>query len=327
MKTRKECGEARSKALTADKRKEIATKAAQERWKIKIPKATHQGILFILGKKLPCVVLEDGTRIIQQKSVFKAFDRPQRGLRSNDARELSLPSFLDAKNLRSFLTEEIQSKITLVSYINSEGVQSSGYRAEIIPVVCDIYLSAKKENCLTGSQAKIAEISELLLKSLAQVGIIGLIDEATGYQQIRPRDALEAYLNKVLSKELATWCKRFPDEYYSNIYRIRKWPEYSLSKNKYSCVGTYTNDIVYSRLGSEILQELKSRTPDTGKVKMHQWLSVDTGHPLLSEHMRSIITLQRLAIAQGFGWKRFVEMVDLTFPKKQTCIELLANPV
>lgn len=317
--SKSEGGKNRALNLSKQELSNIGKKGAKIRW---LPKSTHQGILKILNKELPCVVLEDGTRIIQQASVFKAFNRPQRGLRSSEARELSLPSFLDAKNLRCYLTDEIKAKITLVKYINNDGLESSGYCAEIIPTVCDIYLSGRKDRVLTAAQSQIAEISELLIKSLAQVGIIGLIDEATGYQQIRPRDALQAYLNKILSSELAAWSKKFPDEFYSNIYKLKNWPEFSTSKNKYSCVGNYTTDIIYSRLGQDVLDELKNRTPDTSKTKLHQWLSVDTGHPLLSQHIHAIMTLQRLAIAQGFGWKRFLDMVDLTHPKKENALDL-----
>jgi len=294
-----------------------AAKGGKARW---MPKATHQGILKIMGKDLPCVVLEDGRRIIAQTSVFKAFGRPQRGLRSEDARKLSLPSFLDAKNLRPLITDEIQSQITLVKYMGTNGAEATGYSAETIPTVCEIYLSARKENILTSSQEQIADLSEIMIKSLSRVGIIGLIDEATGYQQIRPRDALEAYLNKILTKELASWCKKFPDEYYANIYKLKGWPEFSTSKNKYSCVGHYTNDIIYSRLGKDVLDELKTRTPDTSKTKMHQWLSVDTGHPLLSNHMVAILALQKFAISEGWGWNKFVTMVNQTFPKKETAL-------
>lgn len=300
-------------------RKEIAAKAIKSRW---TPKATHQGVLKIMGKELPCVVLEDGRRIITQSSVFKAFERPQRGKKGSDSDLAYLPSFLQAKNLQAYVTDDIHDVIRPVQYFGINGVEATGFSAETIPTVCDIYLSALKEGNLASGQRQIAEISGLLVRSLSKVGIIGLVDEATGYQQVRPRDALEVYLNKVLTKELAAWCKKFPDEYYSNIYKIKNWPEFSSSKNKYSCVGHYTNDIIYSRLGKDVLDELKDRTPDTSKSKMHQWLSVDVGHPLLSKHMESILTLQKLAIAQGFGWKRFLEMVDLILPKKDHALPL-----
>lgn len=321
-KTRKECGEARAEALSPEKRKEIAIQGAKARWSPKIPKATHQGILRIMGKELPCVVLDDGRRIITQKSIFDAFDRPSRGARNKTEAGDKVPAFLDSKNILPHLTKEIKEMISPIEYLNLNESICSGFRAEVIPAVCEIYLNLQKEGKLTTNQVKIAVISDLLIRSLATVGIIGLVDEATGYQSLRPRDALEAYLNKILSKELAPWIKRFPDSYFANIYKIRGWPEYSIGKNKFSCVGHYTNDLIYSRIGEDVLVELKQRTPDTSKIKMHQWLTVDTGHPLLSKHMSEIIMLQKLAIAQGFGWKRFIDMVDLVLPKKTNALEL-----
>lgn len=305
--------------MTNLKIKEHASKGGKIRW---MPKATHQGILKIMGKELPCVVLEDGRRIITQASIFKAFDRPARGSRSKDEEGVKIPAFLDSKNLKPYMSKEIADVITPIKYMGINKTECSGYKAEVIPVVCEMYLNAQRDGTLTSNQTKIAVISDLLIRSLATVGIIGLIDEATGYQEIRPRDALEAYLNKILSKELTAWCKRFPDIYYENIYKLKGWPEFSTSKNKYSCVGHYTNDIIYSRLGKDVLDELKSKTPDTSKERMHQWLSVDTGHPLLSNHMQAILTLQKLALANGWGWNKFVTLVDQTFPKKEHALNI-----
>lgn len=321
-KSRKECGEARAKALTPERRKEISLMGVRARSEIKIPKATHQGILRIMGKELPCVVLDDGRRIITQKSIFDAFDRPSRGARNKTENGTPIPAFLDSKNIKPQINDQIKEMIRPIEYLNLNGTKCSGFAAQVIPTVCEIYLNLQKENKLTSNQVRIAVISDLLIRSLATVGIIGLIDEATGYQDIRPRDALEAYLNKIIQKELSPWIKRFPDEYFSNIYQIRGWPAYSTSKNKFSCVGNYTNDLIYSRIGEDVLAELKEKTPDTSKTKMHQWLTVDTGHPLLSKHMSEIIMLQKLAIAQGYGWKRFVDMVNLVLPKKVNALEI-----
>ena len=321
-KTRKECGEARAAALSPEKRKEIAIQGAKARWEPKLPKATHQGILRIMGKELPCVVLDDGRRVITQKSVFEAFDRPRRGKKNKNLDSVNVPSVIEANNLRPFISDEILSRTQPIEYLITNKSKAVGYSAEIIPIVCKIYMSGRKKGVLTPGQERIADLSEILINVLSEIGIIGLIDEATGYQSIRPRDALEAYLNKILSKELAAWCKKFPDIYYENIYKIRGWPQFSNSKNKFSCVGTYTNDLVYSRIGEDVLKELKERTPDTSKTKMHQWLTVDTGHPLLSKHLNEIITLQKVAIAQGFGWKRFMDLVDEILPKKITALDL-----
>lgn len=297
----------------------LAKKGAQARW---TAKATHQGAVKIMGKELPCVVLEDGRRIIMQKSIFDAFERPARGSRKKDQDGNSIPAFLESTRLQPYMTDAMLEMIKPIEYFGLNGVKNYGYRAEVIPTVCEVYIKAEKDGKLAHNQVRMAEISSLIIQSLATVGIIGLIDEATGYQQIRPRDALEAYFNKILTKELTAWCKRFPDEYYANIYKLKGWPEFSTSKNKYSCVGNYTNDIIYSRLGTEVLEELKKKTPDTTKAKMHQWLTEDVGHPLLTSHMQTILTLQRLSLSQGWGWNKFLSLVDSIAPKKQIALNV-----
>lgn len=303
-----------------------ASKGGKARW---MPKATHQGILNIMSKELPCVVLDNGVRLVSQDSVFKAFDRPRRGKRisrQTNIENMELPAFLESKNLYPLITEEDSARITPVKYLNSSGKECEGYRAEIIPIVCDIYLSARNKGILTPSQLRIAEISELLVRSLSQVGIIALIDEATGYQYSRPRDALQEYLNKMLQTELASWTKRFPDDFYKNIYTIRNWAWHGGNKNHYSCVGMYTNDLVYSRIAPGLREELSQRSPKNEKgvrtERFHQWLNLDVGHPLLSQHMHTIMAMQRIAIANDYGWKRFMELVDIALPKKTIDIEV-----
>lgn len=56
--------------------------------------------------------------------------------------------------------------------------------------------------------------------------------------------------------------------------------------------------------------------------RLHQWLSDDVGHPPLAQHLHSLIMFQRLAIASGHGWQRYVKMVDQVLPKKGDTLEL-----
>ena len=56
--------------------------------------------------------------------------------------------------------------------------------------------------------------------------------------------------------------------------------------------------------------------------RLHQWLSDDIGEPMLATHMHSILMFQRLAIANGYGWKRFLHMVDQVLPRRGSTLEL-----
>ncbi|HGN3509251.1 TPA: hypothetical protein ACKSJL_004093, partial [Providencia stuartii] len=58
----------------------------------------------------------------------------------------------------------------------------NGYEASILVDICDAFMQARKEIDLSPRQSIIAEQCEMLIRSFAKVGIISLIDEATGYQ-------------------------------------------------------------------------------------------------------------------------------------------------
>lgn len=93
----------------------------------------------------------------------------------------------------------------------------------------------------------------------------------------------------------------------------------------------YTNDLVYSRLGPGILEKLQRNVPKNDKGyrpdRLHQWLTEDIGHPLLSQHMHSIMIFQRLAIGHGHGWKWFLLSVDQLLPKRGCNLQLpLGDP-
>jgi hypothetical protein len=157
---------------------------------------------------------------------------------------------------------------------------------------------------------------------LAIVGITALVDEATGYQEVRDRRALEAILDKFLRKELAAWAKRFPDEFYQQIFRLKKWEWKGMSVNRPGVVGKYTNDLVYERIAPGILDELKRLNPkdERGRRKSahHQWLTEDIGHPALAQHVYALIGFMRVSEE----WDVFYRMVQRAFPKKNTTLLL-----
>jgi hypothetical protein len=163
----------------------------------------------------------------------------------------------------------------------------------------------------------------MLMRGLAHVGVVALVDEATGYQEVRDRQALQVILDKFLAKELAAWAKRFPDEFYKEIFRLRKWKWSSLRRP--GVVAAYTKDLVYARLAPGVLDELERKNPVNAKgrraAKHHQWLSVDVGHPALAQHLHAVIGLMRASDT----WEGFKAMIDRAFPKRGSNFELDLN--
>lgn len=324
-------GHARAAVLTQSERKAIAKKAAETRWKQQnLPKATHEGMIKLGEIEIPCAVLEDGRRLLTQSGVMRALGRARqaKGRGYYDA-DVNLPAFLTAKNLKPFISKDLEVTSSQIEFLTAKGTRAFGYSAELLPRVCDVYLQARDALALDKRQEHVAAQAELLIRALAQVGIIALIDEATGYQGIRPQDALQKYLEMIIRKELAAWAKRFPDEFYENIYKLKGWIWPGMQKNRYGVVAHYTRDLVYERIAPSLLQELESKNPKNEKGvrrnKFHQWLTEDVGHPMLAQHLHSLIMFQRLAISNGYGWNRFVKMVDAVLPKKGATLELPLN--
>ena len=82
------------------------------------------------------------------------------------------------------------------------------------------------------------------MRGLATVGVIALVDEATGYQRIRVERALATILEKFIAKDLQPWTKTFPYEFYERIFKLKGWPMPDGAKRP-SVIGKYTNDYVY----------------------------------------------------------------------------------
>lgn len=321
-------GFARADALSPDERKKIARKAAHARWKNSdLPKATHEGMLSFGDIQVPCAVLADGRRVLTQSGLMQALGRARqaKGRQYYDS-DVNLPAFLTAKNLKPFISKELEVTSSQIEFKTVRGVRAFGYAAELLPKVCEVFLKAQDAKQLDVRQQHIAEKAQILIRALASVGIVSLIDEATGYQDVRPQQALQAYLEMLIRKELAAWAKRFPDEFYENIYKLKGWVWPGMHKNRFSVVAHYTRDLVYERLAPGVLDELERKSPKNERGhrpnKLHQWLTEDVGNPMLAQHLHSLIMFQRLAIASGFGWQRFLKMVDQVLPKKGSTLEL-----
>ena len=225
---------------------------------LKVIAGTPDQPLVIGDIEIPCYVLEDETRVLTQAGFLEAIGRSPTppggsGARSNFDK---LPFFLRSDNLRPFIYNELRTSTTYIRFRMPLGPHAIGYDAKILPKVCEVYLRARDADALLSSQAHMAAQAEILIRGLATVGIIALIDEATGYQEIRAQRALATILEKFIAKELRPWTRTFPYDFYEQIFRLKGWPGPNGMK-KPSVIGHYTNDFVYARLAPGVLNELK----------------------------------------------------------------------
>ena len=285
----------------------------------KIIKATHQGDLNLGGTIISCAVLDTGQRVLVERSLANALERRGGGTYWKErkaGKENLLPEYLSASYLREFISDDLIQKLAPIKYVNLQGKNAIGIDATFLPEICDVWVTAKNNGKLKGTQLATADKAYILMKAFAAVGITALIDEATGYQEIRDKKALSELLDKYLRKEHAAWAKRFPDDFYKELFRLRGWEWKGMKVNRPSYVGTLTIDIVYDRLAPEIVSELEKRNPKTNagyrKYKHHQWLTDDIGLPALSEHLYAVLGLMRASST----WENFYNLLQRAFPKK-----------
>ena len=289
-----------------------------------LPDATHTGTINMAGFGLSCAVLEDGTRVLTQSSFLRALGRKGNPV-PYEGDSFRTPAFLRAKNLQPFVTDDLlKSSIPVIFRYPDNNLTAYGYKAELLPEVCDIYLQARDAKMLHTSQKEVAVHCDIIMRGLARVGIVALVDEATGFQYIRARNALEELLEQWIDKGYEKWLKVFPDEYYQEIYRLRDWPyDEVVPKNRPGVVGTITNDIVYSRLAPYVLDALKEATPRNQegkhKRKLHQHLTPDHGRIKLREHLDSVVSLMRISNS----WNQFMRFLDRAKPVQNGMTQML----
>ncbi len=267
------------------------------------PKAKkYVGKLDLGGYQISCAVLDDGRRVLVERSMANALGRKGAGAywrkKKMEKKGALLPEYISAKYLEKYVSSELKEKLEqAIPYMNQNNRLQTGVDATVLPDICDVWITARENGALNEEQVKTAERAYILMKGFATVGIIALIDEVTGYQEIRDRLALQEILDRYLLDYRATWAKRFPDEFYKEIFRLNRWPYNPSSVRRPSIIGTMTNDMVYARLAPGILGELRVRTPKDKKGRRkhryHQLFTDDLGHPKLQEHLSNVITLMK----------------------------------
>jgi|SRR5882672_16124 len=298
-------GIARADSLPAEDRSEIARTAANARWGKELPRATHTGQIVIAGRSFSCAVLDTGKRLLTQETFLTAIGRAAKAKGKTGSFVVDgLPPFLAAENLLPFISEDLRQSTTPIFCRNEKGVRLAGYDATLLPMVCEVYLRLR-DHCrdqgkkVPAHQKHIVEACDLLMRGLARVGIIALVDEATGYQEQRAKDELSKILEAYIVEELRPWIKTFPDEFFKQVYRLHRWPFRPGSAKRPSYVGQLINKYIYEQLPPPILPELRKLNPVTqGGYRRHkhfQFLTADTGNVHLDRQITATTTIMKVS--------------------------------
>jgi len=296
-------GNARARVLSSDQRREIAKRAAQARWaKIVapngLPRASHQGILPIGDVEIEVYRLHDGRRLIAKAAMARALNLKSEGgnafLRT-----------VTRKGVRSAISDNLWEKIENPIVFNridtdseGQGGTADGYEADTLIEVCDALIQARNDDLLAHSQAFLAVQAEIIIRSAAKLGIVALVDAATGYiEDVKKEEYLRLWKDFV-SAEFRQWEKEFPDKFADMIYKIynlkRKDPR---SFRHPQFFGWFTRRYIYHPLANSngaVLDLLDEANPVVyagggRKFKLHQFLTDEIGVPALRQHLWQVI--------------------------------------
>lgn len=318
-------GAARAAKLSAEQRKEIAARAVAAKKELALlPKVTHGSAdhpLAIGEAKIPCYVLENGIRVLSQRGLQTGIGMSTSGGSSGEQRLAAFAYSLAEKSKENkglstrgtALAERLKDPIKF----NLGGKIAYGYEATVLADLCDVILEARAEGILMKQQEHIAVQAEILVRGFARVGIIALVDEATGYQKDRARDALAKILEAYVAKELQPYVKTFDPDYYEHMFRLRGLrypPDSATSKPQYrpQYFGKLTNDIVYRRLAPGVLEALKEEAKKEAKrTHLHRHLTAGYGRLELIKHL----TIVRFLMRRSKDWQEFMTELNKEVPR------------
>lgn len=281
-------------------------------------KITHEGEIKLGDFSIACYVLEDGRRVLSgrtMQSALKMVDEPADGSRASGG---TLDRILKQKSLEPFIYKDREGVHFEPIDCYKGNTKINGFEATILVDICDAFLEARQNINLSSRQQIIADQCEVLVRAFAKVGLIALIDEATGYQYTREKDELQRLIEVYVVEELRPWQKTFPDSYYREIFRLRGW-DFTVSgiKKRPGVIGTWTNKLIYAELPEGVLDEIKRLTPksDSGKyvAKFFQSLSDDIGNPHLKNQLTSVIVLMQ----SSDNWEEFITRFNKVRDRKK----------
>lgn len=307
---------------TSDQRKQLAKKMVASKRKLaSLPKAGYKGCLHIADIDLNCCVLDNGQRLVAELDIQEKFGgsggkslKLRQGLEEKFGGPV--PLFLASKPLIPLISRNFSEEDLVPVEYNDGGKIARGYKADIIPKVCDTWLEAREKNLLQQQQLPKAQKAEILIRGFARVGIVALIDEATGYERDREKNALAKILEAYVAKEIQPYMKTFDATFYEEMFRLRGLPyppERANFRPQY--FGTLTNNIVYDRLAPGVKDALKKEAKKVEKsTKLFQHLTANYGRQELIKHLGFLEALMKISK----DWDEFIERLDTIKPKLNT---------
>jgi hypothetical protein len=327
-------GVARAKSLTPDELKDIAKKGAEARWDTSIEIAKRIGVIEIGDISIPCAVLDDGTRVLSERAITKAFGGKRGGAHWRRLKEnpngAYLPIFLSAKNIQPFINKDLADALgrRRIYRPKKGGAAAYGVEASLLPKICNVYLQMRddEKKPLTSSQIPMSVQADFIMRGLAEVGIVALVDEATGHIEEKRKDEYRELFQAFIRQQVREYEKEFPKQFTDNLYRL-----YGLEPGQHGkhpqFFGKLTRRYIYEPLADSkgaILEMLDEKNPVVTsrggrKYKMFQFLTETIGLPMFRAHLWQVVGI----LSSSRSKAEFDRAFARAFPKSGTQFELI----
>jgi hypothetical protein len=254
--------------------------------------AEYSGDITIGEITIKCAVLSNEKRVFYQREAIGALTGNKKG---------GMERYLTAKNLAPYVPEKYKGEKWDDNIIKfkSGNNDAHGFEATDLIDICNMYIQARNDGTLLSSQSNLAKRADIIVNAFAKTGVIAVIDEATGYQLHRKKDALRLLVQAYVIEEAREWTKEFPDEFFVELDRIYNNPTTKPQKRP-QYYGHFINKYVYEPIESGLvldkLQELNpSDEKGARKKRFHQFLNEELGIRVLRNRIGKVTALLQVS--------------------------------
>jgi len=208
--------------------------------------------------------------------------------------------------------------------INIEGTIIPCFEHTAITKFCKAVGEARRAHKIAGEAfLEYAESCERFLAAAADIGLVALIDEATGYIREKQKHEYRDLFRDFIREQMRDWEKEFPDEFFDGIYKIYNLRRES-NKNHPQFFAKFIRKYVYHPLADShgvLLSMLDDKNPVIGKGrkhKLHQFLDEKVGLTKLRAHVWKVVGIlssvnTKAGFQKGFrnAFPRAFDQMDL----------------
>lgn len=241
-----------------------------------LPRWLCRGTLNLGGMSFDCFVTEGERRVLSPQHAMSALTGSVTENRNFARFFARIFNDLDGLEAEPFCT-----------FRGPTGV-IRGIPAEFLPKLCAAITDAALVGGIHASRAHIVANARKIEKALAGVGIVALVDEATGYQSKRAPDALARLFAEYLLVEPGVWARAIPEDLYVHLARLYRHAYTAGQARRPRFFRSWTWKYVYAFLPDDVRAELQARNPNphAGSTKHHQHLTARVREVLTAHLIR-----------------------------------------